>query len=107
MIQKGHTLEELENQMLQRPPPTITRPVTAEELERAMRGEVPPPQMHQPPRPNVPPQYRGVPQMPMQVSSFVTYTCIVKRHNNLKITFYLFFVIFYMMPLNINQATTT
>ncbi|XP_052088637.1 protein PAT1 homolog 1-like isoform X2 [Mytilus californianus] len=65
MIQKGHTLEELENQMLQRPP-TITRPVTAEELERAMRGEVPPPPMHQAPRPNVPPQYRGVPQMPMQ-----------------------------------------
>ena len=39
LIQKGHTVEELESQLLQTPT-TISRPVTAEELERAMRGEM-------------------------------------------------------------------
>lgn len=50
LIQKGHTVEELENQLLQKPT-TISRPVTAEELERAMRGEViewSTPQLHKP-----------------------------------------------------------
>ena len=39
LIQKGHTVEELENQLFQKPT-TISRPVTAEELEREMRGEM-------------------------------------------------------------------
>ena len=72
LIQKGHTVEELENQLLQKPT-TISRPVTAEELERAMRGEViewSTPQLH---RPTIPQyeqhiQHQRPPQMYNQFS---------------------------------------
>ena len=72
MLQRGQTLEELENQML---PHTVSRPVTAEELERAMRGEGPPPVSQQPPRfPG--PQYGSPQQVPMQVPTFVRFNCV-------------------------------